>query len=58
MSDVAEEKDAWFRGFLERPNGIPSHDALGDVLGQIDPVTFAVVLTVGWPASRCAWMVR
>ena len=40
MADFAEEKEAWLRGFLERPNGIPSHDTLSDVLGRIDPVAF------------------
>jgi len=37
MEEFAEEKAAWFRGFLELPNGIPSHDTLSDVLGRIDP---------------------
>ncbi|MEI2780643.1 MAG: ISAs1 family transposase [Candidatus Competibacter sp.] len=40
MADFAEEKEAWLRGFLELPNGIPSHDTLSDVLGRIDPVAF------------------
>ena len=26
MQDFALDKDVWLRGFLERPNGIPSHD--------------------------------
>ena len=33
MADFAEEKEAWLRGFLDLPNGIPSHDTLSDVLG-------------------------
>jgi predicted transposase YbfD/YdcC len=40
MEEFAEEKAAWFRGFLELPNGIPSHDTLSDVLGRIDPQAF------------------
>ena len=40
MEAFAEEKEAWLRGFLELPNGIPSHDPLSDVLGRIDPVAF------------------
>ena len=40
MADFAEEKEAWRRGFLERPNGIPSPDTLSAVLGRIDPVAF------------------
>ena len=40
MEAFAEEKEAWLRGFLGLPNGIPSHDTLSDVLGRIDPVAF------------------
>ena len=28
METFAEEKENWFRTFLELPNGIPSHDTL------------------------------
>ncbi len=28
MEAFAEEKETWLRGFLDRPNGIPSHDTL------------------------------
>jgi hypothetical protein len=45
MADFAEEKEAWRRGFLELPNGIPSHDTLSDVLGRIDPVAFQAAFT-------------
>ena len=45
MADFAEEKEAWLRGFLELPNGIPSHDTLSDVLGRIDPVAFRAAFT-------------
>ena len=38
MEAFAEEKEAGLRGFLKLPNGIPSHDTLSDVLGQIDRV--------------------
>jgi predicted transposase YbfD/YdcC len=40
MADFAEEKEAWLRGFLELPNGIPAHAPLSDVMGRIDPVAF------------------
>lgn len=40
MEEFAEEKATWLRGFLELPNGIPSHDTLSDVLGRIDPQAF------------------
>ena len=45
MADFAEEKEAWLRGFLELPNGIPSHDTLSDVLGRIDPTAFQAAFT-------------
>jgi hypothetical protein len=34
MEIVAEERGGWFRGFLELPNGIPSHDTLSDVMSR------------------------
>lgn len=45
MEAFAEEKEAGLRGFLELPNGIPSHDTLSDVLGRIDPITFQTAFT-------------
>jgi len=30
----------WLKGFLELPNGIPSHDTFGRVFGLLDPVEF------------------
>lgn len=45
MEAFAQEKDAWLRGFLDLPNGIPSHDTLSDVLGRIDPVAFRAAFT-------------
>jgi predicted transposase YbfD/YdcC len=41
MEEFAEQKEAWFRGFLELPNGIPSHDTLSDVFGRLCPNAFA-----------------
>ena len=45
METFAQEREAWLRGFLELPNGIPSHDTLSDVLGRIDPVAFRAAFT-------------
>ena len=45
MADFAEEKEAWLRGFLELPNGIPSHDTLSAVMGRIEPVAFRTAFT-------------
>lgn len=41
MEDFAQEKEAWLRGFLTLPNGIPSHDTLSDVFGRIERGAFA-----------------
>lgn len=43
MEEFAEQKEVWFRQFLELPNGIPSHDTLSDVFGRLCPATFAEV---------------
>jgi predicted transposase YbfD/YdcC len=45
MEAFAEEKEAGLRGFLDLPNGIPSHDTLSDVLGRIDPEAFQSAFT-------------
>ena len=45
MEAFAEEKETWLRGFLDLPNGIPSHDTLSDVLGRIDPAAFRTAFT-------------
>lgn len=41
IEEFAEQKEVWFRGFLELPNGIPSHDTLSDVFGRLKPDAFA-----------------
>jgi len=41
MEAFAEEHETWLRGFLDLPNGIPSHDTLSDVMGRIDKRAFA-----------------
>ena len=45
IADFAEEKEAWLRGFLELPHGIPSHDTWSDVLGRIDRAAFQTAFT-------------
>jgi predicted transposase YbfD/YdcC len=41
ISAYAKAKEAWFRGFLELPGGIPSHDTFGRVFALLDPNAFA-----------------
>jgi hypothetical protein len=50
METFAREKEAWFRRFLELPNGIPSHDTLGDVMGRLASGVFADVF-LRWARS-------
>lgn len=45
MEDFARDREGWFRGFLELPNGIPSHDTLSAVMGKLDPEAFARAFT-------------
>lgn len=33
-------KQGWLKGFLELPNGIPSHDTFGEVFARINPEEF------------------
>jgi hypothetical protein len=42
-------------GFLDLPNGIPSHDTLSNVLGRIDPVAFRAVFTAWATAALPGW---
>jgi len=37
-------KEAWFRKFLELPNGIPSHDTFGRVFARLDTTEFYACL--------------
>ena len=37
---LGEAKEKWFRGFLELPHGIPSHDTFGRVFALLDPEQF------------------
>jgi len=50
METFACEKEAWFRQFLELPNGIPSHDTLSDVMGRLAPGVFAAAF-LRWSQS-------
>jgi hypothetical protein len=40
IADFAHANEAWFRTFLDLPNGIPSHDTFGKVFACLDPDVF------------------
>lgn len=49
MEDYARANQEWFAGFLELPNGIPSHDTFGNVFAALSPDEFekAIQLWIG-----------
>lgn len=50
MEDFGNTKQAWFKTFLELPNGIPSHDTFGRVFSLLDPNEFQARFS-GWMQS-------
>ena len=48
IEDFGHDREDWLHGFLELPNGIPSHDTFGRVFSLIDPKQFQ--------ASFAEWM--
>jgi len=40
MAFFGEMREEWLRGFLELPNGIPSHDTFRNVFAAVDPAQF------------------
>jgi predicted transposase YbfD/YdcC len=48
-----EAKQDWLSGFLELPNGIPSHDTFNNVISRINPVAF-VECCIGWMREAAA----
>lgn len=57
IEDFGYENKAWLRGFLELPNGTPSHDTLSDVIGRIDRAAFAAVFSE-WVSSGLPELAR
>ena len=45
IEDLGKAREAWFRTFLELPNGIPSHDTFGKALAALDPY---IILPENW----------
>lgn len=40
IEEFGRSKEAWFRTFLELPNGIPSHDTFNRVFARLEPQAF------------------
>ncbi|MBF0543043.1 MAG: ISAs1 family transposase [Candidatus Riflebacteria bacterium] len=47
ISDFGEARIDWFKGILDLPNGIPSHDTFRDIFLFLDPQKFNEAF-VGW----------
>ena len=50
IAQFGREKEAWLRGFLELPKGIPSHDTFGRVFSLLQPEAFEQCFRA-WVAS-------
>jgi predicted transposase YbfD/YdcC len=50
MAQFGRAKEAWFRRFLDLPNGIPSHDTFGRVFSLLAPAAFEACFRA-WVAS-------
>jgi hypothetical protein len=50
IAQFGRAKEAWFRQFLELPNGIPSHDTFGRVFALLAPEAFEACFRA-WAAS-------
>jgi predicted transposase YbfD/YdcC len=53
IAEYGNSKEAFFRRFLELPNGIPSHDTFERVFAKLDPDAFADRFG-RWMAQACA----
>jgi predicted transposase YbfD/YdcC len=52
IEQYGHEKHEWLKTFLALPNGIPSHDTIGRVLGRIEPTQFQSCF-LGWMQHIC-----
>jgi predicted transposase YbfD/YdcC len=57
IEQYGREKYDWLKTFLALPNGIPSHDTIGRVLGRIDPQQFQACF-LRWIQDICQLVSR
>jgi predicted transposase YbfD/YdcC len=50
----AHKRQDWLKGFLDLPNGVPSHDTFERVFARLDPVAFQA----GFASWMAAWHFR
>ena len=50
VATFGQAKAAWFKTFLQLPNGIPSHDTFTDVVAKLDPEQFEKGF-ISWTSS-------
>src|SRR5213082_2930358 len=53
IEEFGKAKQEWLKGFLDLPNGIPSHDTFGRVFAALDRTAFAACFS-RWAAGLCA----
>jgi hypothetical protein len=51
IAQFGRAKEAWFRRFLDLPNGIPSYDTFGRVFSLSAPERSRRISVPGWPRS-------
>lgn len=52
IARFGKTREDWFGGFLELPNGIPSHDTFNDVFAKLCPEEFRQCF-ISWVSSIC-----
>jgi predicted transposase YbfD/YdcC len=44
IAEYCQEREEWFRTFLDLPRGVPSHDTFGRVFARLDPAQLEAVM--------------